>query len=80
MKVIEPTDKQVFDSLKKCKGCMWLGGHGCKCYSRSLESCFNDEKKALTRYEYTDEEIKKGQEENTKAWDGINAVLDSWNE
>ena len=68
MKVIKPSKEEVWESLK-ANGCCWLGGNGkCKCYSRSLSECFKAEEKRLTRTEYTAEEIKQKQEQNTKEY------------
>ena len=53
MKVITPTEKEVFNSLR-LGGCTWCGGHGCQCYSRQLENCYKQEEERLTRVEYTE--------------------------
>ena len=52
MKVITPTEKEVFNSLR-LGGCTWCGGQGCQCYSRQLKNCYKEEEKRLTRVEYT---------------------------
>ena len=76
MKVITPTEKEVFNSLR-LSGCIWCGGHGCQCYSRQLENCYKQEEERLTRVEYTEEEIKEFQEVNKKTWQDIEEVLKS---
>ena len=76
MKVITPTEKEVFNSLR-LGGCTWCGGQGCQCYSRQLKNCYKEEEKRLTRVEYTEEEIREFQEVNKKTWEDIDEVLNS---
>lgn len=73
MKEIKPTKKEVFDELRKT--CCWLGGKGCECKSRSLKDCYLAEEKRLTRFERTPEEIQQGIEQNKRAMQEIDDIL-----
>lgn len=74
MKVIKPTKKEVFDSLR-ASGCCWLGGHGCTCYSRQLKQCYHEEEKRLKKTVYAEDEIKQMQIENQKAMQEIEKAI-----
>ena len=78
MEKIEPTKKQVFEELRCGKGCCWLGGHNCHCYSRQLKQCFEEKKKSLTKTILTEEEIKEAQSRNAEAMDNIKKALDNF--
>lgn len=75
MKVVVPTKQEVFNSLR-AKGCCWVGGQGCQCYSRQLKDCYCAEEKHITKISYTDDEIKQMQLNNQKAMAEINRILD----
>lgn len=70
MKVVKPTRQQVFNSLRE-KGCCWLGGTGCECYSRQLGNCFSDEEKRLTKTELSASEIEQSQISHEREWNEI---------
>lgn len=78
MKIIEPTHKEIMQSLN----CGWFGSYRkgqCECYSRcQFKDCYEREKKILTRIEYTEEEIKEAQEQNAKAMADIAKALDEF--
>ena len=74
MTEIMPTNKEVFQSLKR-KGCIWAYGSGCECYSGiKNQGCFGREKIFLTRVELTEDEINEGKEQNKK----VMAELNEW--
>ena len=70
MTVIKPTKQQVFESLRE-KGCCWVGGHGCACYSRQICDCFVEEEKRLTKTELSDSEIEQSQFLHEQTWKEI---------
>lgn len=67
MITIRPTKQQVFNSLRE-KGCCWIGGHGCECYSRQICQCYAEEEARLTKSEPSAAEIKQAQEDNERVW------------
>ena len=71
MEIFEPTKKEIFLSLKNVHGCCWLGGKGCECYSRQLKSCFEEEKRRLTKKEFTEKELDENIKKNTEVWTEI---------
>ena len=79
MEVVKPTKKQVWDELRQNRGCCWLGGSGCHCYSRSLSQCFAEEEKRLAKTIYTKEEINQQIENNRKAMKEIDKALNFLN-
>lgn len=76
MKIIEPTHKEIMQSLN----CRWFGSYRkgqCECNNRcQFKDCYENEKRRLTRTKYTEEEIKQAQERNAKAMNDINSALD----
>lgn len=77
MEKIEPTHKEIMKYLDCCYYGYWHKGI-CECRSpNQFKSCYEAAKAQLTKTVLTDEEIKQGQEQNTKAMDAINEAL-SW--
>lgn len=74
MKTCMPTKKEVFDSLRAF-GCCWLGGQGCECKSRQLCECYKAEEKRLTKTILNDEEIEQAKENNKKAMNELDEML-----
>lgn len=75
MKIIEPTHKEIMKFLDCCYYSRWHEGQ-CECHSpHQFRDCYENAKRQLTRYEYTEEEIRAGQEQNKKAMDDINKML-----
>lgn len=70
MEVSIPDKAEVYESLR-VKGCCWLGGHGCTCYSRQICDCFADEEKRLTKVEQSADEIKQSQILHEQEWNEI---------
>lgn len=75
MKIIEPTHKEIMQYLDCCHYSRWHKGQ-CECNMREqFKSCYEHAKKQLTRTEYTEEEIRQHQKQNTKAMEEINREL-----
>lgn len=75
MKIIEPTHKEIMQYLNCCYYTRWHKGE-CECSNRKqFKSCYEHAKKQLTQTEYTEEEIRKHQKQNTKAMAEINKAL-----
>ena len=75
MKIIEPTHKEIMQFLDCCYYSRWHKGQ-CECHSpHQFKDCYERAIRQLTRYEYTDEEIKQGQEANAKAMLDIERAL-----
>ena len=75
MEKIEPTHKEIMKYLDCCYYGYWHKGI-CECKSpNQFKSCYEAAKKRLTRTVLTEEEIKKGQEANTKAMLDIERAL-----
>ena len=67
MERIEPTHKEIMAELDCCYYSRWHKGI-CECKSpNQFKNCYEAAKKRLTRTGLTEEEIKQGQEANTKA-------------
>lgn len=77
MQIIKPDKKEVFKHLRTCTGCMWLGGIGCGCHSKSqMRYCFDNVAKQLTETILTDEEILEGRAQNEKAMNDLHIILE----
>ena len=78
MQIIKPTKKEVFEEMRKGDGCCWLGGRGCQCYNKSwnIKGCYESAEKRLTKTIYTEEEIAEHTENNKKAMENLNNLLD----
>ena len=75
MKKIEPTHKEIMEHLDCCYYSRWHKGI-CECKSpNQFKNCYEAAKKRLTRTGLTEEEIKQGQEANTKAMLEIERAL-----
>lgn len=75
MKVIEPTHKEIMQFLDCCYYGRWHKGQ-CECNNpHQFKDCYENAKRQLTKYEYTEEEIRVGQERNKKAMEDINRML-----
>ena len=76
MERIEPTHKEIMAELDCCYYSRWHKGI-CECKSpNQFKSCYEAAKKRLTRTVLSEEEIKKGQEANTKAMLDIERALE----
>ena len=75
MKVVKPTKNEVFNSLRN-KGCCWVGGQSCFCYSRQIKMCYDDEEVMLTKVIKTDEEIAEERKINEKVMEELYQMLD----
>lgn len=75
MERIEPTHKEIMAELDCFYYSRWHKGI-CECKSpNQFKSCYEAAKKRLTRTVLSEEEIKKGQEANTKAMLDIERAL-----
>lgn len=75
MEKIEPTHKEIMAELDCCYYSRWHKGI-CECKSpNQFKNCYEAAKKRLTRTGLTEEEIKQGQEANTKAMLEIERAL-----
>ena len=75
MERIEPTHKEIMAELDCCYYSRWHKGI-CECRSpNQFKSCYEAAKKRLTRTVLAEEEIKQGQEANTKAMLEIERAL-----
>ena len=75
MKIIEPTHKDIMQYLDCCYFGRYHKGQ-CKCNSRGqFKNCYEQAKKRLTSCIYTEEEIRKGKEENAKSMKDIEKAL-----
>ena len=75
MERIEPTHKEIMEDLDCCYYSRWHKGI-CECKSpNQFKSCYEAAKKRLTKTVLPEEEIKKGQEANTKAMLEIERAL-----
>lgn len=66
MTIIEPSHKEIMQYLDCFYHSRWHKGQ-CQCLMPcQFKHCYEDAKKRLTRYIYTDEEIKQAQEKAAK--------------
>ena len=78
MKIIEPTHKEIMQFLDCCHYSRWHRGQ-CTCHNREqFKSCYEQAKRQLTRTEYTEEEIQRGQEQNARAMEAINKAIEEF--
>ena len=75
MRIIEPAHKDIMQYLDCCYFGKYHKGQ-CECHSRNqFKSCYENAKKRLTRYIYTDEEIQQSIDKNAKAMADIEKAL-----
>lgn len=75
MTIVEPSHKEIMQYLDCCYYSRWHKGQ-CVCHMPSqFKDCYVHAKKCLTRYIYTDEEIRLGQAKNAKAIADIDRIL-----
>ena len=75
MERIEPTHKEIMTELDCCYYSRWHKGI-CECKSpNQFKSCYEAEKKRLTRTVLTEEEIMQKQKANAKAMLDIERAL-----
>lgn len=75
MKIIEPTHKEIMQYLNCCYYSYW-NKRNCECHDKNqFKECYAKAKERLTKKVYTEEEIKKSQEQNAEAMEELNKIL-----